>query len=127
MREYSAARLTPPVRGAIIARMSDHSVGAERIGPSVQPEIHFTWNASPTTGVEGDTVASALIAAGERVLTVHPTSGEPRGGFCFVGRCSDCLVVVDGQPGVMACVTPLKAGLRVERQVGHGHWGEGGT
>lgn len=101
--------------------MSYH--GAGRIGASTQPSIDFTWNAKPMAGVEGDTVASALIAADERVFTIHPTSGEPRGGFCLVGRCSDCLVVVDGEPGVMACVTRLTAGLRVERQVGHGHWG----
>lgn len=124
MREYSAARLTPPARGAIIADMTDH--GAERLGTSTQPAIAFTWNDSPLTGVEGDTIASALIAAGERILTIHPTSGEPRGGFCLVGRCADCLVVVDGQPGVMACVTPLTPGLRVELQIGHGNWGEGG-
>lgn len=104
--------------------MSDHDVGADRIGASIQPAIHFTWNATPMTGVEGDTVASALIAAGERVFTIHPTSGEPRGAFCWVGRCADCLVVVDGHPGLMACLTPLTPGLHVERQVGHGHWGE---
>ena len=105
--------------------MNDH--GAGRVDNSAQPPISFTWNGTPLTGAEGDTVASALIAAGERVLTVHPTSGEPCGGFCLVGRCSDCLVMVDGQPGTMACVTPLVHGLRVERQVGHGHWGEDGS
>jgi len=107
--------------------MSDHHVGAERLGASIRPPLGFTWNGSPMAGVEGDTVASALVAAGERIFTVHPASGQPRGGFCLVGRCSDCLVVVDGQPGVMACVTPLTAGLRVERQVGHGHWGGDAT
>lgn len=101
--------------------------GAARVAGTDRTPLAFAWNGSPLTGVEGDTVASALLAAGERVFTVHPTTGEPRGGFCLVGRCSDCLVVVDGQPGVMACVTPLVAGLRVERQVGHGHWGEGGS
>ena len=104
--------------------MSDH--GARRTGDPDKPHVAFTWNATPMTGVEGDTVASALVAAGERVFTIHPTSGEPRGGFCFVGRCADCQVVIDGQPGMMACVTPLTAGLRVECQVGHGHWGEDG-
>lgn len=101
--------------------------GAARVGVTDNQANVFTWNGVALTGVLGDTVASALIAAGERIFTIHPTSGEQRGGFCFVGRCSDCLVVVDGQPGVMACVTPLTDGLRVERQVGHGHWGEDGS
>ena len=104
---------------------NDH--GAGRFGPQARRPISFTWNGTPMTGAEGDTVASALIANGQRVFTVHPTSGQPRGGFCFVGRCSDCLVVVDGQPGTMACVSPLVDGLRVERQVGHGHWDEDGS
>ncbi len=105
--------------------MGDH--GAARIGNSDHPPVEFTWNGTPLAGVAGDTIASALIAAGERVFTRHPASGRPRGGFCMVGRCSDCLVVVDGQPGVMSCVTPLVEGLRVERQVGHGYWGEDGS
>jgi sarcosine oxidase subunit alpha len=105
--------------------MNDH--GAGRIGNIERRAISFTWNGTPMTGAEGDTVASALIANGERVFTIHPTSGQPRGGFCLVGRCSDCLVVVDGQPGTIACVTFLVDGLRVERQVGHGHWGEEGS
>ena len=102
--------------------MSDH--GATRLGDASGTPIDFTWNGRTLTGIPGDSLASALIAAGERVFTTHPTSGEPRGGFCMVGRCPDCLVVVDGQPGVMACVTPLVAGLCIELQVGHGHWGE---
>ena len=106
---------------------------SERAAPAHwSPRLHspgsewltFTWNGREVQALETDTVASALLAAGERVFTIHPNSGEPRGGFCFVGRCSDCLVVVDGQPGVFACRTAVRDGMRVERQVGHGHWGE---
>ena len=98
--------------------------GAGRVGDAREEEITFTWEGRNVRAGATDTVASALLAAGERVLTVHPTSGEPRGGYCFVGRCSDCLVVVDGQPGIFACRTAVRAGMRVERQVGHGYWGE---
>lgn len=86
--------------------------------------VVFSWNGREVEARVTDTVASALIAAGERIFTTHPSTNEARGGFCFVGRCSDCLVVIDGQPGVFACRTPVRAGMRVERQIGHGHWGE---
>lgn len=104
--------------------MIDH--GAERIGSPGGRPVAYTWNGDAMSGVAGDTVASALIAAGARVFHINPTSGEARGGLCMVGRCADCLVIVDGQPGVMACVTPLDDRMRVERQDGHGRWG-GGT
>jgi predicted molibdopterin-dependent oxidoreductase YjgC len=84
--------------------------------------LAFRFDGRPIEAFASDTIASALIASGERIFTNHPTSGEARGGFCFVGRCQDCLVIVDGQPGVMACTTPVKPGIVVETQVGLGHW-----
>ena len=72
-----------------------------------------------------DSVASALLASGRRHFLISPHDGEPRGGFCFVGRCADCLMVIDGQPGTMACVTRVRPGMSVETQAGHGHWGLG--
>ncbi len=71
-------------------------------------------------------LAAALFANGVRVFRTMPRTGRPRGGFCFAGRCSDCQVIVDGVPNVMACVTPLREGMRVQTQHGVGAWGEGG-
>jgi aerobic-type carbon monoxide dehydrogenase small subunit (CoxS/CutS family) len=45
---------------------------------------------------------------------------EPRGIFCDIGRCTDCVMVVDGQPNVRTCITPLRAGMKVETQYGAG-------
>ena len=43
---------------------------------------------------------------------------EPRGVFCAIGRCTDCVMVVDGKPNVRTCITPLKEGMVVETQYG---------
>jgi aerobic-type carbon monoxide dehydrogenase small subunit (CoxS/CutS family) len=67
-------------------------------------------------------VAAALLAAGKRSLRVTPRRGEPRGLFCGMGVCFDCLVEVDGRPSVRACRTTVKAGMRVETQQGLGSW-----
>ena len=40
--------------------------------------------------------------------------GAPRGLFCGMGVCFDCLVTVDGRSGVRACITAASEGMTVE-------------
>ena len=97
--------------------------GARRRAMGTASAVQITFDGEPLSALDTDTVASALIASGHRVFTIDPHDGSPRGGFCFVGRCGDCLMVVDGQPGTMACITPVRDGMRIETQHGRGHWG----
>ena len=73
---------------------------------------------------EGESIAAALFAAGVRITRWTARSGEPRGYFCGMGVCQDCLVTVDGSPNVRACMTAVREGLRIETQRGLGEWGE---
>jgi predicted molibdopterin-dependent oxidoreductase YjgC len=73
----------------------------------------------PVTAYEGESVAALLLAEGH-VATRVTTSGAPRGVFCGMGTCFDCLVVVDGVPNTRACTTWVRAGMEVGRQQGHG-------
>src|SRR5438034_4299003 len=60
----------------------------------------------------GDTVAAALVDAGE--LTCRVTrQGDPRGIFCGMGVCHDCVMLVDGVP-LRTCMTPVRDGMQVE-------------
>ena len=61
--------------------------------------------------VEGEPIAAALLAQGIRVMRKTPRFGEPRGIFCGIGRCTDCIMTVDGVPNVRTCVTPIRAGM----------------
>jgi predicted molibdopterin-dependent oxidoreductase YjgC len=72
--------------------------------------------------ITGEPIASALLAAGIRKFRVTPRFGSPRGLFCGIGRCTDCIMTVDGQPNVRTCVTPVKDGMIVETQAGLGKW-----
>jgi predicted molibdopterin-dependent oxidoreductase YjgC len=72
---------------------------------------------------EGESLAAALFAAGVRITRWTARAGEPRGYFCGMGVCQDCLVTVDGSPNVRACMTTVQDGLRVETQRGLGDWG----
>jgi hypothetical protein len=82
----------------------------------------FTFDGRALSGYAGEPIVAALFANGVRVFRTMPKTGAPRGGFCFQGRCSDCQMIVDGVPNVMACVTPLVAGMRIETQHGVGRW-----
>ena len=61
---------------------------------------------------------TALKAAGVMVHRHTLKNDAPRGIFCAIGRCTDCVMIVDGQPNVRTCVTPLHAGMKVQTQYG---------
>jgi sarcosine oxidase subunit alpha len=64
----------------------------------------------------GESIASALLAAGRPLLSRSAKYHRPRGPFCLSGSCGSCLVRVDGEPNQRACRTPCRDGLRVETQ-----------
>ena len=86
-------------------------------------KVSFTFNGEPMAGQAGRPIAAALLANGIDVFRTTPKLGQPRGLFCGIGQCNDCVVVVNGQPGVRSCVTPLEAGMAVETQTGLGKVG----
>jgi D-hydroxyproline dehydrogenase subunit gamma len=71
-----------------------------------------------TTARENDTVAAALLAAGHIACRTTPISGAPRGPYCMMGVCFECLVTIDGSQNLQACMTAVRAGMKVERQQG---------
>ncbi|MBS7658991.1 MAG: (2Fe-2S)-binding protein [Candidatus Bathyarchaeia archaeon] len=71
---------------------------------------------------EGEPIAAALLAAGIRVFRFTAKEKEPRGVFCAIGRCTDCIMTVDGIPNVRTCVTPVRDGMKIKTQVGLGKW-----
>lgn len=72
--------------------------------------------------LEGESVAAAMCAAGIKVHRTTAKNGEPRGIFCNIGRCTDCIMKVDGQPNVRTCVTTVCDGMVVESLKGLGTW-----
>ena len=103
------------------------SSGAQRITshpilgdlPPANPVV-FTFDGETMTGREGELLLPALLASGVRVLRTMPELGDPRGGYCLIGRCSDCQVIVDGVPSVRACKTEVRDGMVVRTQYGLG-------
>jgi D-hydroxyproline dehydrogenase subunit gamma len=81
------------------------------------PALTIALDGRPVTAHAGETVATVLIAEGHRA-TRTTAGGEPRGVFCGMGVCFDCLVVVDGVPNTRACMTFVAEGMDVRRQEG---------
>ena len=90
-----------------------------RVGvPGVEPpaeSVRLTFEGQPVEGVVGDTLASALVAAGEMGLR-EAVDGGRRGVFCGMGACHECAVVVDDRPGTLACMTGVEDGQEVSLQ-----------
>jgi len=72
----------------------------------------------PVPFVETDTVASALFRVGVRTFTRSLKLHRRRGLLCLTGDCPNCLVSVDGVPGIRSCATPCRDGMRVRRESG---------
>jgi len=100
-------------------RVEDHPI----LGPLKEARtFEITVDGRPIAAREGDTVASALIAAGVRVFRYSTKREEPRSMFCAIGRCTDCAMTVAGEPNVRTCMIPARPGMVVETQHGLGTW-----
>ena len=74
----------------------------------------FRFDGATVSAHEGETIAAALLAGGYRELRRTRVSDRPRGLFCAIGTCFDCLVAVDGGGPVRACVTRARPDIEVE-------------
>lgn len=102
-------------------RIIDHPILGT---PEKKPVVKIEVDGEIIEAQEGEPIASALIASGRIIFRHTKKTGEPRGVFCAIGRCTDCLMIVDGIPNVRTCVTPVKEGMKIETQKGLGEWKE---
>lgn len=84
-------------------------------------EHTFSFEGAAIPFLRGQSVGAAMIAAGIRSWRRTRVAGRPRGLFCGIGICFDCLVVVDGRPNERACLVLAEPGMNVQTQEGTGH------
>jgi predicted molibdopterin-dependent oxidoreductase YjgC len=80
----------------------------------------FQFDGRVVPFIQGQTVGAALWADGVRSWRRTRFQGRPRGLFCGIGVCFDCLVEVDGRPDQRACLVPATPGSVVRTQQGAG-------
>lgn len=91
--------------------MSRLESGVER-----PPALTFEFDGDTVSAFPGETLAAALLAAGMRTFR-RTEEGSPRGPFCNMGVCFECVVEVDGVR-MRACMTAVRAGMVVRTAVG---------
>lgn len=82
--------------------------------PDAAETVVFEFDGQKISAPRGTSVAAALLASGRSSLRATPVSGAPRGPFCMMGACFDCLVQIDGVT-VQACMTSVADGLVVQQ------------
>jgi sarcosine oxidase subunit alpha len=75
--------------------------------------LRLVVNGRTVTAFEGETVQAALLAAGYRVLRQTRRDRQPRGFFCGMGVCCECLVTINGVPNQRACMTPVQDRMEI--------------
>ena len=88
-----------------------------------QPEPAFpvTFDGARLDALPGQTIAAVLWSAGIHAWRTTRVEGRPRGVFCGIGVCFDCLVTVNGVPNQRACLLPARPGDVITTQQGDGH------
>ena len=86
-----------------------------RTRPDARPAtVEVIVEGAPVLVPEGASAAAAVLIAGYAAIRETTVTGAPRGPFCLMGVCFDCMVTIDGRPNQQACVLAVAPGMRVE-------------
>lgn len=89
---------------------------ARMSSPSPGRPISIELDGKTLEAREGQSVATALVAADVPLLSRSVKYHRPRGAFCLGRSCGNCLLRIDGVPNVQGCSTPVRDGMQIERQ-----------
>ncbi len=78
--------------------------------------VRFRFEGRELRAPEGMNLAAALLLNGVLDFRESPVTGTPRGPFCMMGACFECLVAIDGKPDRQACMVAVAEGMEVRRQ-----------
>lgn len=81
--------------------------------------VTIVVDGAPVRAFDGESVMTALLAADCLTFRHAPKTGAPRGAFCAMGVCFDCLVTIDGVTGVRSCMVTVCDSLTVETRSTH--------
>ena len=76
--------------------------------------ITVSLNATPVTADAGQSVGAVLMGEGIKAWRTTRNQGKPRGLFCGIGACYDCLITIDGEPNQRACIVEARDTMNIE-------------
>ncbi len=89
-----------------------------KIDTQTRKTVTFSFEGKTVEAFEGESVAASLLAAGLRSTRDSTVSGQKRAPLCMMGVCFECLMEIDGQQNKQSCMTPVKEGMVIKRQIG---------
>lgn len=98
-------------------RVKNHPILGAQAGSE---SITVTIDGKKYKAMEGEVIAAVLMANGIMVHRHTSKNHKPRGVYCGIGQCTDCVMTVDGRPNVRTCITPVKDGMEILTQEGYG-------
>jgi predicted molibdopterin-dependent oxidoreductase YjgC len=87
-----------------------------------EKEVTLVVDGRKIKAYEGEMISAALVASGIFTFRYTSKKKEPRGIFCAIGRCTDCVMEVNGRPNVRTCITPVEDNMVINTQKGLGVW-----
>jgi predicted molibdopterin-dependent oxidoreductase YjgC len=86
------------------------------IHPATPEILEISFDGEQVEGLVGQTIGGILLGSGRLAWRITSADEQPRGIFCGIGVCYDCLVVVNGLRDVRACQRRAIAGDVVTTQ-----------
>lgn len=93
--------------------MSTHSSGEIWSG-NTPGAVNVSFDGRPLVAVPGQNIGAALVSNGVTAWRSTRKNARPRGLFCGIGVCFDCLVTVDGEANQRACLVEVQEGMEIE-------------
>ena len=98
--------------------MNDDSSQLNKIRSANQEIVEFTFDGETISAISGQTVGAAILQSGKKALRNTRFDKKPRGMFCGIGICFDCLVKINGVSIQRACLVPVQSQMNVQTQDG---------
>lgn len=76
--------------------------------------LEILVDGSPVRCFEGETIATAILS---RRPWISSDAQRMHGLWCGIGTCFECVVFVDGVPGVRTCMTRVRGGMEVRTRI----------
>ena len=95
----------------------------QRLTRERQLSLTIFIDGTATPARHGDTVAAAMLGSGYVACRTTAVSGAPRGPYCLMGICFDCLVTIDGSANRQSCMTSVRDGMGIQTQRGKREYG----
>jgi predicted molibdopterin-dependent oxidoreductase YjgC len=102
--------------------MTGAASSLHRVSAPLGRPVRIVLDGAEVEAHEGESLLLAVLARARR-LRLHEATGEPRAGFCLMGACQDCWVLLGDGGRVRACTTPVRDGMVVRTAPAEGGGG----